>query len=115
MQGVVSMNRLDFESYRSMFLECMSKFKRWETSVCCGNKWLELGDDESRRQLLEAVSNELQESCGYGFEVNKRLLSVDGPVESVIIQTFHEFNTIYLLEKINEKIKARLNQADRFN
>ncbi len=105
------MNRPDFEWYRSLFLQCMSKFKEWDIPDCCGKKWLELNDEDSRRQLLEAVSAELKKSCGSAFEVNRRLLSVDGPVESVIIQTFHEFNTIYLMNRINEKIMAaRLGQ-----
>jgi hypothetical protein len=105
------MNRPDFEWYRSLFLKCMSKFKEWDIPDCCGEKWLELNDEDSRRELLEAVSAELKKSCGSAFEVNRRLLSVDGPVESVIIQTFHEFNTIYLVNRINEKIMAaRLGQ-----
>jgi hypothetical protein len=99
-------DRPDFEWYRSLFLECMLKLEGWDPSVCCGPKWLELGTAESRRRLLETVGAELKKSCGAAFEVNERLLGVDGPVESVIIQTFHEFNTIYLVERINKKIRS---------
>jgi len=100
------MNRPDFDWYRSLFLECMSKFKEWNIPDCCEKKWLELNDEDSRRRLLEAVRSELKKRCGSAFEINRRLLSIDGPVESVIIQTFHEFSTIYLVNTINEKVMA---------
>lgn len=58
------MNRPDFDWYRSLFLECMSKFKEWNIPDCCEKKWLELNDEDSRRRLLEAVSAELKKDAG---------------------------------------------------
>ncbi|HBC92689.1 MAG TPA: hypothetical protein DCZ10_07230 [Pelotomaculum sp.] len=101
------MKRPDFDSFRTIFLECLvqANLKPLNGST----RWDELGSLEARCQILEAVNAKLQDSCGLGFEINHRLLKVEGPVESAIIQAYHELNTIYLVEKINNKIRARLN------
>lgn len=102
------MKRPDFDSFRTIFLECLGQanLKPLDSSA---TRWDGLGSLELRRQILESVNAKLQDSCGLGFEINHRLLKVEGPVESAIIQAYHELNTIYLVEKINDKIRARLN------
>jgi len=101
--------RPDFDSFRTIFLECLGQSTDLEPLNSAAARWDELGDLEMRRQILESVNSKLQDSCGLSFEVNHRLLKVEGPVESVIIQAYHELNTIYLVEKINNKIRGRLN------
>lgn len=103
------MKRPDFDIFREMFLNCLSRCTGHEPDVCAEIKWSEVGEPEIRKEILEAVKGELQENYGAGFEINSRLLSVEGPVESAIIQTFHELSTIILMEKINAKIKSGSN------
>jgi hypothetical protein len=103
------LKRPDFDSFRAVFIECLVQLTNLDPLTCTAIKWDEVGSLEVRRQILESVNTILQDRCGLSFEVNHRLLKIDGPVESVIIQTHHELNTIYLFEKINEKIKSRLN------
>jgi hypothetical protein len=103
------LKRPDFDSFRVIFLECLVQLTSLDPSASTAIKWDEVGNLEVRRQILGSVNAKLQEGSGLGFEVNHRLLNVEGPVESAIIQSYHELNTIYLLEKINEKIKKRLN------
>lgn len=103
------MKRPDFEVFREMFLDCLSGFNGREPSELAGTVWAGVGAPEARRKVLEAVKEKLRETHNVEFEVNHRLLSVEGPVESVIIQTFHELNTIYLMEKINAKARTRMN------
>jgi ERCC4-type nuclease len=55
------------------------------------------------------LREKVQADYGVDFEVNRRLLSVFGTVESAVIQTYHELNTIFLMEKINNKIRAKFN------
>ena len=74
-----------------------------------GMKWSEIGSLEDRRRMLAEVLKKVSETYGVEFEINQRLLNVEGPVESAVIQAFHEMNTIYLIEKINLKIKSRMN------
>lgn len=103
------MERPDFEAFRSIFLECLAQVAGSAPKDCLQTRWDEVGGLEERRQILEFVNAKLQDDCGVYFEVNHRLLQVDGPVESAIIQAYHELNTIYLLEKINKKIRQRQN------
>lgn len=103
------MKRPDFDSFRSVFLECLVQLTRLDPLTCTAIKWDEVGSLEVRSRILESVNAKLLEACGLGFEVNHRLLKVEGTVESAMIQAYHELNTIYLLEKINEKIRSRLN------
>lgn len=103
------MIRPDFNSFRNVFLECLGQLTELDPLNSTAVKWDEVGSLEVRQQILESVNARLQDSCGLTFEVNPRLLQVEGPVESAIIQAYHEFNTIYLFEKINEKIRKRLN------
>jgi len=103
------LKRPEFESFRAIFVECVVKITGLEPSACTAIRWDDAGNLDERRQILEAVNDRLQDSYGVSFEVNNRLLKVDGPVESAIIQAFHELNTIYLMEKINDKIRRRLN------
>ncbi|MDD4237461.1 MAG: hypothetical protein PHT62_02715 [Desulfotomaculaceae bacterium] len=102
------MKRPDFDSFRTVFLECLEQSTNLEPSSSAQTRWAELGNLEVRRQILESVNAKLLASCGLSFEVNHRLLKVEGSVESAIIQAYHELNTIYLVEKINNKIRGRL-------
>lgn len=105
------MKRPDFDSFRAVFLECLVQHTNLGPTASTATGWDEVGSLEVRRQILESVSAKIQDSCGLSFEVNHRLLKVEGPVESVIIQSYHELNTIFLVEKINEKIRRRLNST----
>lgn len=103
------MKRPDFEAFRETFLHCLSAFTGKDLLELPEIKWAEVGAEDARRELLEVVKEKLRESHGVEFEVNHRLLSVEGPVESVIIQTYHELNTIFLVERIYAKIRTNLN------
>lgn len=103
------MKRPDFDTFREIFLGCLSELTGLKTPVPAEMKWADAGDLETRRKLLEAVNEKIKQSSGVEFEINHRLLSVDGPVESAVIQTFHELSTINLMERINAKIRARQN------
>lgn len=103
------MKRPDFDSFREVFLHCLSKITGQEPSLLAGSRWTDVADVEVRAGVLEAVKENVRDSHGVEFEVNQRLLTVDGPVESAVIQTFHELNTIHLMERINRKIRNRMN------
>ncbi|MCL6634415.1 MAG: hypothetical protein K6T29_01430 [Peptococcaceae bacterium] len=102
------MKRPDFDTFREIFLSCLAGAAGQEAAAA-GAEWSGIGDGEVRRKVLEAVKEKIREEYGLEFEVNHRLLSVPGPVESAVIQTFHELNTIYLMERINAKIRAKMN------
>lgn len=102
------MKKPEFDDFREIFLECLSKITGQALPALARTEWDKVGPLETRREALKAVSEKVLESYGIEFEVNQRLLSVNGPVESAIIQAYHELNTIYLMEKINAKIRSKL-------
>lgn len=103
------MKRPGFEAFRETFLHCLSAFTGKDPLELPEIKWAEVGTEAARQELLEVVIGELRESHGVEFEINRRLLSLEGPVESLIIQAYHELNTIYLMERIYAKVRAKLN------
>lgn len=107
------MKRPEFNDFRGLFLECLSRDYQIDPLLCNKNQWLDLGDEKCRRDILESLNKKLQEKYGVEFEINRRLLGVNGPVESAIIQTFHELSTINIMARINAKILAR--QANQIN
>ena len=100
------MKRPDFDTFREMFLDCLGR----ETKLAGEEKrWVDIGEPATRRKILESVNRRLKKGYSIEFEINQRLLSVEGTVESAIIQTFHELSTINIMERINAKIRGRLN------
>lgn len=103
------MKRPDFDSFKRMFLETLEALTGSGSRDKLDTPWKDLGDEELRRDILERLREKVRADYGVDFEVNHRLLSVFGTVESAVIQTYHEMNTIYLMEKINDKIRAKFN------
>lgn len=101
------MKRPEFDDFRELFLECLSLDYKIDPLLCNKKQWLDLGDEKCRRDILETLNKKLQKKYGVEFAVNRRLLGVDGPVESAIIQVFHELSTINIMSRINAKILAR--------
>lgn len=104
------MEKLGFDVFRGLFLKCLSQETKLDQSVCCEKEWFDIGDQENRKKVLESLNKNLKKDYNVEFEINQRLLSVAGPVESAVIQTFHELNTINIMERINAKTIARMNK-----
>lgn len=103
------MKRPNFDTFRVIFLECLAGCAGPGVLDRLDLPWVELGEVTLRQKVLEQVKDKIRLDFGVEFEVNQRLLSVPGTVESAVIQTYHELNTTYLMEKINNKIRARMN------
>lgn len=101
------MKRPQFDDFRELFLNCLRHDFKIDEAAIAEKKWLDLGDAEYRRTILETLNKRLKKKYGVEFQINRRLLGVEGPVESAVIQTFHELSTINIMERINAKIIAR--------
>ncbi|MCL6638829.1 MAG: hypothetical protein K6T80_04000 [Firmicutes bacterium] len=104
------MRQPDFDGFKEIFLNAVKECLGNGAIIDVETPWLEFGGEDLRRRILERVRDKVLDRHGVEFEVNRRLLSVKGPLESAIIQTYHEFNTVYLMERINDKIRAKNNQ-----
>lgn len=103
------MKRPDFDTFRSMFLESLANLAGRPAYLLPGEAWAGLGGADTRSKVLSNVNLAVKKEFGIEFEVNQRLINLEGPVESVIIQTFHELNTIFLMERIYAKIRSSQN------
>ncbi|MFX4261920.1 hypothetical protein ACOBQJ_06935 [Pelotomaculum propionicicum] len=101
------MKRPQFDDFRELFLDCLRRDFKIDAAESADKKWLDLGDADYRRTILETLNKKLKKKYGVEFQINRRLLGVEGPVESAVIQTFHELSTINIMERINSKIIAR--------
>ncbi|HOV79979.1 MAG TPA: hypothetical protein PK728_07690 [Bacillota bacterium] len=108
-KGWCRIKRPDFDQFRSLFLSCLTDIAGGEPETLAKTGWHEIGSLEERRRMLALVAGRTKENFGIGFEINSRLLNVEGSVESAVIQAYHELNTIWLIERINLKIRARMN------
>jgi len=104
------MKKPTFFEFREIFLEEFARLsgKPAREAACTG--WSEGLEENVRKSLLESVKNRLSERSEVAYEVNDRLLKAPGTVESAVVQAFHELNTIWLMERINEKIRAKRRQ-----
>ncbi|ACV63184.1 hypothetical protein Dtox_2373 [Desulfofarcimen acetoxidans DSM 771] len=98
----------DFNEFRKLFME--------QLSLISGNniddpflKWQETGKRETRLKLLENFYAKIVELYGLEIEQNASLVDLDGYIESVIVQIHHTCSTMYLVERINDKIRAKMN------
>lgn len=103
------MKRPEFDDFRELFMDCLRYEVKNGPQVIKEMKWHDIGDEEFRRKILESLNKKLMKVYGVEFQINRRLLHVEGTVESAIIQTFHELSTINIMERINAKIIARRN------
>lgn len=74
-------------------------------------QWQEIGDETLRGQILEKVTSDLEKEFGFLPVIPDNLVEFDGVVESVANQVHHNFSTMYFVEKINAKIRARQQQS----
>lgn len=101
------MKKPTFFEFREIFLEEFVRLSGKTPHEAARTGWIEGLGEGVRRALLESVGKKLSERSYVTYEVNDRLLKAPGTVESAIIQAFHELNTIWLIERINEKIRAK--------
>ena len=97
-----------FDEFRKLFLE--------QVNLINGSKindpflkWNETGSSETRSKILENFYAKITELYGIEIEQKKSLADIDGYIESVVIQIHHEYSTMYLIERINDKIRAKKN------
>lgn len=94
-----------FEQFREMLLSAIKD--KVNKEVGPATPWLEVGDERTRREILQAFKRQLESDYGTELVLEPHLVHLDRPVESVAIQMHHVFNTVYLIERLNDKIRER--------
>lgn len=71
------------------------------------SRWVELADEEGREQILYNLKRTVEEEYHVELVVTPELFNLDVTLESLVSQLHHVYSTVYLMERINDKIRAR--------
>jgi len=77
------------------------------TDVKDNSRWLEIGDEDKRANILQALKSSVEREYGVELLLPANMEMADTFFESVATQLHHVFNTVYLMERINHKIMKR--------
>ena len=97
-----------FDEFRKLFFEQVNSINGSKINDPF-LKWNETGSSETRSKILESFHAKISELYGIELEKKKPLADIDGYIESVVVQIHHEYSTMYLIERINDKIRAKKN------
>lgn len=100
-------DRPDFELFKEYLKEAVAE--KAGISVLDGYRWISIGDESKREEILQSLQKRLKDEYGVELVYREDLLFTDLPFESVAIQLHHVYSTIYLMERINNKIRNRKN------
>lgn len=70
--------------------------------------WTLVGDENTRATILNNFKKKVEETFGSELVVERELIFLDRSLESVAVQLYHVFSTVFLMEKINAKIRVRM-------
>lgn len=71
--------------------------------------WLSLGDERTRSMILALFKDAIESEHQVELVVEQDLVNLNRPLESIALQLHHVFSNVHLMERINAKIRARLN------
>ncbi|MHB8157920.1 MAG: hypothetical protein ACYDEQ_11100 [Desulfocucumaceae bacterium] len=99
--------RPSFDQFKEFFKAAVAQ----HTGKAPGDydRWLELGDEEKRWSLLRTLKERVEEEYGVELLLQEKLVSDNTLFESITIKLYHVYSTVYLMERINSKIRARQN------
>lgn len=102
MEESFSRKRPSFETFRGWFIEEVEK----QASIKVENpfmNWHDVGSEKLRENIVSNFLEMLEARFGIQPIFQTKLSVLESTLESVIIQIFHVFSTMLLVEHINEK------------
>lgn len=104
---MTAVRRPGFEQFQEDLLVLIKEMVKKE-DILPSTPWLEVGEAGTREAILQAFKKRMESIYGVELVIEPHLVNLDRPVESIAIQLHHVFNTIFLMEQINARIRARL-------
>lgn len=102
MTNSFSKNRPTFDQFRQWFMETLAEHS--QVDLRDGMlPWHEFGNEQMRQDILTAFGLRLEKELGASAYIENRLVTLDKPIESVVIQLFHSFSTVSLVDHILKK------------
>ncbi|WP_066638903.1 hypothetical protein [Desulfolucanica intricata] len=100
--------RPTFEEFRQLFLKRLNVI--YESNIEDPfYKWNEIGNKETRLNILQQFYKSIFELYEIDMEIDETLVDLDGFIESVVVRIYHTYSTMHLVERINNKIRAKMN------
>ncbi|MFZ5644299.1 MAG: hypothetical protein ACOY46_11980 [Bacillota bacterium] len=99
--------RPSFDVFKDLLIKTVSGVTGKECSS--SDRWLDLGDEAVRQGILYTFKKNIESEYGVELVLREGLFNSDIVIESMAIQLHHVFNNVYLMERINYKIRQRKN------
>lgn len=99
--------RPNYDVFLNKLLETARNFVQMDIEAA--TPWLSLGDDRTRSMVLALFKDAIESEYQVELVVEQNMVNLDRPLESIALQLHHVFSTVHLMERINAKIRARLN------
>ncbi|HBV97696.1 MAG: hypothetical protein JL50_03365 [Peptococcaceae bacterium BICA1-7] len=97
--------RPNFDQFKSYLIESVAVVAG--QAAAGRDRWKDIGDEVNRADILQQLKKKLESEYGVELVWGENMVSADLPLESVAIQLHHVYSTIYLMERINNKIRNR--------
>lgn len=103
MQGKLK-ERPSFEHFKSCLKAAIREVAGFDAED--SHRWAGIGDEGKRMGVLLSLKRSLEAEYGVELPVDN-MPHADAAIESVAVQLHHVYSTVYLMERINQKIIAR--------
>jgi len=103
--GAQMKERPTFEQFKSYLKEAVAVVAGQADAE--RDRWADIGDEVKRAAILQQLKKRLESEYGVELVWGENIVSADLPLESVAIQLHHVYSTVYLMERINNKIRNR--------
>lgn len=98
--------RPSFDKFKEHFIAVIEQETPGE-AIAGNTGWIALGDEKTRKNILYALKAGLEEEYNVELVITPDLCNLDCSLEGLVSRLYHVFSTVYLMERINDKIRAR--------
>ncbi len=96
-----------FTVYQELFLQVIQDNLQRKPDLT--ENWLELAPEKVRKQILQQFKQKMEQEYQVEQVIEPGWPSLDATLETLTIRLHHVFATVFLMQRINDKIMARRN------
>ncbi|GBF34074.1 hypothetical protein DCCM_3186 [Desulfocucumis palustris] len=98
--------RPSFDNFKQCFKDIINEYSPG-IEVPDSTKWTEIADGETRNKILRRMKERMEVEYGVELVIAPEIYNLDTSLEGLLARLHHVFSTVYLMERINDKIRAR--------
>lgn len=100
--------RPSFFQFRDMLLETIVE-KIGPAGITPDVSWLGFNQKNDRMEILKSFKDRVEKEFGVEMLIDSSLADLDTTLEGLANAMHHTFSTVHLMERINQKVRNRLN------